>query len=675
MLALFSGLILFSHFLTAETPEARDLRELSLEELMNTEVISSTQQFIRLKDAPSTMYVVTGDQIRRWGIRRLSELVERLVPGAMSAEDFDDLILAFRGITSDNNLKVLLQLNGHEYNTQWNNGPSSESELGLMDDISRVEVLVGPYSALYGSGALIAVINIITRNGRDFSGIRASGNFGTGDYIRGEFTAGSRVSEDLDYYFSMGGLTAEGYDNNNNSPLNLSRYEPSWRFYGSMDYKDFELMTRFTRSSRALYNQFASTVSPNRWTNYDTFFIDARQNFQINQDLNFILNFNLDTIQTQRHDYTLGTKLRSVGEDRYGVKFTSFYSGWKKNSLLFGANYRRDEFGDDWEGNNANFSTLIIDGVVVGIPADPYSRRTITPYGRNVYAVFGQDTIRFNDTYSLLLGFRFDRIEAPQITDPNTFSPRVALVVTPNEKTVLKAMVTSGISRQPNAVLTSPDSFGFGIPQITEITEPEKMYSFELGASYEPRADLDLALNVFYNSLRNIFGPESKTAFPPVILSEGRIDYVGFEAIATMNITPKALVRVTQQHVQFGAVVDDVLQMLTTPGGEHFMAYPPDVTKLLADVQLSEHFSVNANSDLIWNNFGYFVGQPPRPPRAIESGFYALVNANFVWEPNRRMQLVFSAYNLLNEQKEIPAYDWVSQIPERNFNVNLSFRY
>lgn len=148
--------------LHAQPDPNEDLSELSLEQLMDISVVSSTQENVRLAEAPSAVFVVTGDQIRRWGIRRLSELIERLVPGAVSAEDFDDVILSFRGITADNNLKVLLLLNGHDYNTQWNNGPSSEAELGLLDDIKMVEVLIGPHTALYGSAAVIGVINLIT---------------------------------------------------------------------------------------------------------------------------------------------------------------------------------------------------------------------------------------------------------------------------------------------------------------------------------------------------------------------------------------------------------------------------------------------------------------------------------------------------------------------------------
>src|SRR5574339_1028922 len=99
--------LLQSHFLFAQSSATDNLSELSIEELMSIQVVSSTQQSVRFAEAPSSTFVVTGDQLRKWGIRRISELVERLVPGAISAEDFDDVILSFRGITADNNIRVL----------------------------------------------------------------------------------------------------------------------------------------------------------------------------------------------------------------------------------------------------------------------------------------------------------------------------------------------------------------------------------------------------------------------------------------------------------------------------------------------------------------------------------------------------------------------------------------
>lgn len=661
-------------FLFAQSTATDDLSELSIEELMSIQVVSSTQQSVRFAEAPSSTFVVTGDQLRKWGIRRLSELIERLVPGAISAEDVDDIILSFRGITTDNNIRVLLLINGHEYNSQWNNGPSSEAELGLLDDIKKVEVLIGPHTAVYGSAAFLGVINIITKNGNDFSGVQVTGNYGSGDYKKGGFTVGGRTDEKLNYFFSAGGLAAEGLDNNDNFPLNISRFPPSWRFFGNVNYGSFEFMSRYTRSSRDFYIQTASIPRPNLWTNYDTFFLSGRKTFNVSNNLQHVLDLSYDSIETQRHDFTLGTKLRAVGEDRFSAKFTTFYSYSNTHNFVFGGYYRRDQFGDDWSGDNFEFLTEIKDGVVTGVPADPFTKRVLTPYGRNVYALFGQDSIRFNDEFSLLLGFRYDRVEAPQIPQPDNFSPRIALVVTPNPKTVFKAMFTSGAALPLNAGVTSEDNFAFGNPNQVDADKLERLYSMELEASYQPTENSSIGMNVFYNSLQDLFGgsliaPDSNIFR---LINHGRVDYVGFEAIASANLNRQVLVRVIHQHVQFGSVVDYIFDFLTTGDNKHPSNYPEDVTKILGDVRINKNLSMNANANLVWNNFSRKISEGMD---TNETGFYALLNANLVWEVNSRTEFIFSGYNLFNEQKRIPPLQFRTFLPERNFNVNFLFRF
>jgi outer membrane receptor for ferrienterochelin and colicin len=664
--------------------QSDELRELSIEELMQAQVISSTQTYVRLPEAPSSVFMVTGDQIRRWGIRRISELLERLVPGATSSEDQDETIAGFRGISADTNLKVLILLNGHEYNTQWNNGATSELELGLMDDIKKVEVLIGPHSALYGSGALIGVINIITKTGLDFSGVRATGNYGTGTYVRGELIAGKDVNDDLNYFVSAGGLAADGYENNHNGELNISRFPASWRFFGNVNYKHWDFMSRYARSSRALYYLRTSPTALDRWTNFDTFFANARRTFELSDNLRLDANFSYDTIQTQRHDLHSDLKIRAVGEDRYNAKLTSFYSGWNKHQLVLGASYRRDEFGSDWEGDNFNFNVTLKDGIPTNMPTDLYAVRNFTPYGRNVYALFGQDSIRLQDNLSVLIGFRFDRIEAPQIKHPNLFSPRLAFVYTPNKKTVLKAMLTSGVSRVAQASNTSPDPISLGQPSVFEADKSEKMHSIEIAGSYSPNARLDLSANVFYNSLRDIFGldPARPPAVPPnanqpiFLISSGRIDYVGFEAVISANLNDRTFLRALHQHVQLGSVVDDPYGLLTTPDG-HLNIYPENITKVLVECRL-KNFNVNMNSNLVWNEFG--VSQDRK--QTFETGFYTLLNANLVWNVNPAMDVIFSGYNLLNYKKQISPFNLPmtgtpgrAYVAERNFNVSLSYRF
>jgi outer membrane receptor for ferrienterochelin and colicins len=46
-------------------------------------------------------------------------------------------------------------------------GSNSPVDIDLID---RIEVIRGPGSALYGTNAFLAVINVITKNGKDLKG-------------------------------------------------------------------------------------------------------------------------------------------------------------------------------------------------------------------------------------------------------------------------------------------------------------------------------------------------------------------------------------------------------------------------------------------------------------------------------------------------------------------------
>ena len=79
---------------------------------------------------------------------------------------------------------------------------------------------------------------------------------------------------------------------------------------------------------------------------------------------------------------------------------------------------------------------------------------------------------------------------------------------------------------------------------------------------------------------------------------------------------------------------------------------------------------MNANANLVWNNFSRITSIDTN-----ETGFYALLNANLVWEVNPRTEFIFSGYNLFNEQKQIPPLQLRAFLPERNFSVNFLYRF
>jgi outer membrane receptor for ferrienterochelin and colicin len=226
-------------------------------------------------------------------------------------------------------------------------------------------------------------------------------------------------------------------------------------------------------------------------------------------------------------------------------------------------------------------------------------------------------------------------------------------------------MFTSGLSRQPNGAVVSPDSFAFGSPLKTDVTKPERMYSYEMAGSYNVNQSLDLGLNVFYNSIQDLFGnPPGNSS---LLVTGGRIDYTGFEAVATMNLSEDSYVRYVHQFVRLGSVVKESVTNLTTPDGNHPVNYPEDEDKLLIEWRPMERLNVNMNANLIWNNYSK-VGQV-----SLHTGFYSTVNANVIWNFTAASQLQIGIYNLFNTEQKIPPFELNAFLAERN--VNVAFNY
>jgi len=624
-------------------------------------VVTSTLREAKASTSPSTITVVTGEQIRKMGIRNLLDLVNRLIPGGAATEDNDDRVFSFRGVASDTSTKVLLLFNGHNYNMEHNIGPGGEGDLGLMEDIKSVEVITGPGSALYGEGATIGVINIIPYTGADErgQGATAMARYGGGYKRQLDYTTGAKKNDELNYFASFGGLRENGFNVHQKPggypiasgyPLNVDRIPLADRAYVNINYKELEVETRYTSSAKTFYNWPQRTGNPRAlpWTNYDTFFVDAKQNIQASQNTKVVLNASVDSDQTSRHDYRLGTLIRSAGEDRYTAKATLFYSGFEKHDIIVGAMYRVDAFGGDWANNNFNFDTQITtNSVVTGQPVNPYLNRVVTPYTRSVEGVFAQDNMRLNEKLSLLLGLRYDYVKVPAGIKPDAFTPRAALVYTPDNRTVLKAMYSTGF-RQGFAIFLDPDQFGNAATFTGSLKAPETMASYELTGTYQVSNPLRAGLNLFYNTFRNMHGISGF-----VLNSQAAIDYKGFESSLNMKMGDQVSGSVMHQHVQLGSKVYDPIQLYTSPNGKHIATFPEDVTKLQMEVRPMKKLSVNADANMVWKTYTlakYFPAQNPvvddRTTTSI--GLYTAINANIVYTFGEHTDFTLSGYNLAN---------------------------
>ena len=130
--------------------------------------------------APAVATVITAAQIKEIGATDLDQILE-IVPGLHVAKFFQGYqpIYTIRGIYSDTNPQVLMLINGISI-TNLYLGNRSQVWGGMpVNDISRIEVIRGPGSALYGADAYAGVINIITKDATEIQGTELGARLGS----------------------------------------------------------------------------------------------------------------------------------------------------------------------------------------------------------------------------------------------------------------------------------------------------------------------------------------------------------------------------------------------------------------------------------------------------------------------------------------------------------------
>jgi iron complex outermembrane receptor protein len=138
-------------------------------------VTSATLSPERASAAPASVTVVTAEEIRRHGYRTLAEILRGLA-GFFVVNDRDYEYAGARGLLrpGDYNNRILILLDGHPLNDDWIGASAIGVDLGVnLLRADRIEIVRGPGSALYGSNALVAVVNIVTlqhaaRAGKEF---------------------------------------------------------------------------------------------------------------------------------------------------------------------------------------------------------------------------------------------------------------------------------------------------------------------------------------------------------------------------------------------------------------------------------------------------------------------------------------------------------------------------
>ncbi|MCV9385771.1 TonB-dependent receptor plug domain-containing protein [Reichenbachiella ulvae] len=328
--------------------EPDELFDISLEEMLNVGIVSASKNKQGVQDAPATAYVFTSEDLMVRGYTNLSELLEDVpeVEFQRNASPQFRNNITVRGISG--NEKLLILMNGIRITPATGDGYALSTNLSLTG-AQRVEVIIGPASALYGVDAFAGIVNIITNENQEEEFVSASTEYGSFNTFNHNLHA--RVQKDNLSISLTGNLYSsaepnyaeefpEEYKWYNENRSNLPYIVPESPYYNELyDINDFQVGAGESFHGGPLSLDFNM---PSR-----SHFIQTEVNFK---------NFTLGIVNHQdEHSTSYGVDPRyTLYEEDGQVKttnniiyakhqFTSFNQKWGIGSTITLSRYELDE--------------------------------------------------------------------------------------------------------------------------------------------------------------------------------------------------------------------------------------------------------------------------------------------------------------------------------------------
>jgi len=446
-------------------------------------VYSASKYEQKVTEAPSSISIVTADEIRKYHYRTLADIL-RSLRGFYTSYDRNYAYLGVRGFArpGDYNTRILLLVDGHRMNENIYDSIYIDTAFLLdVDTIDRVEVIRGPGSSIYGSNALFAVINVITKRGRDLKGLEVSGEAGSLRTYKKRLSYGNRFENGMEMLLSATAYESAGNDRlyfrefddpatHNGIAVN-SDHDQMQNFFGKLSFQDFTLQgARVEREKKIPTAPWGIVFNDPRTEATDQRqYVDLKYEHRFENELDAMARIFYDAYSYSGDyvydiaDYAADPssdpnimifKDRSPGQ-WFGGEFQLTRRFLEKHRAILGAEIRENTRQDQ---QNYDATTTYLD-----------DRRDSTNW-----AVYLQDEFQIFNDLIFYGGVRYDHYD----TFGTTTNPRLALIYNPYQKTTFKLLYGEAF-RAPNAYeLYYYD--GSGNTKSNPNLDPETIKTYEL---------------------------------------------------------------------------------------------------------------------------------------------------------------------------------------------------
>jgi len=458
-------------------------------------VRAASKGLTSVDEAPASTTVITQEELRSFGWKTLAEALAG-VRGFFLADDRTYTYVGVRGFSppGDLNTRILILWDGHAINDVWAGQGYSAYDLAVdLEEVERIEVVRGPGSALYGTGAFFAVINVVPRESLGTERrVEVTGAVGALGTARLHATAGWENGVDRAVLLSGAMLRASGADTTPVGPdARVEGLDGERALSGSLHARlgNLTLMARLhTRVKEIPTAPFGTEVGAKGTQVQDTRgFFEARYERPLSDSVTLTLR---------------------------GAFDMSRYRGYWMYAEDEGDGLRRDTDAGraDWLSAEARMLLALFDGnrLTVGLEGQGQIRVEQESFGavgseplpakaRSLLSLYLMDEWRLHPRLSVSAGLRVDKYLD---LDSLPITPRLAIIGRPYGGGLTK-LVAGRAFRAPNVYELFYDD-GLITQRPAEKLDPETITTFELEHSHDLTDELRFTVAGYHNRISKL---------------------------------------------------------------------------------------------------------------------------------------------------------------------------
>lgn len=186
------------------TPDAKSI---------NAIVVSASRRPERISNAPASIQVIGVKDFESFAGSNIGELVSRIQGIEYTRNGVTDINFNARGFNSAFNNKVFQLVDGRISMAALSASlPVMNRGTVMKDDIERLEIVLGPQSALYGPNAHNAVFNMITKDPRQYPGTTVSVSAGSQSQFSARVRQAGKINQKWAYKLTGEYATGEEFN-------------------------------------------------------------------------------------------------------------------------------------------------------------------------------------------------------------------------------------------------------------------------------------------------------------------------------------------------------------------------------------------------------------------------------------------------------------------------------